>query len=210
MTLASDIRLVCFDLGGVVVEICRTWEEGCSRAGIPLKAPLTSEWLRAFAGLSQRLELGELSETEFQKRMSAATGGLYSAAEVRAIETAWIKAPYAGVAELVRELDGRGIPTAALSNLSPAHWEPLRDLEAVRSMRYQFLSFRLGLVKPMPAFFAAVEAETRILGPAIVFFDDTAANVSAARACGWRSERIDFSAPTAPQMRKALDLFAQQ
>ena len=30
-------RTVCFDLGGVIVRICRSWEEGCHRAGVSLR-----------------------------------------------------------------------------------------------------------------------------------------------------------------------------
>ena len=29
--------IVCFDIGGVLVRICRTWEEGCIAADVPLR-----------------------------------------------------------------------------------------------------------------------------------------------------------------------------
>ena len=34
---ATPPSLVCFDLGGVVIRICRSWEEGCAAAGLPLR-----------------------------------------------------------------------------------------------------------------------------------------------------------------------------
>ncbi len=38
--LEKRIRLVCFDLGGVVIRICRTWAEGCAAAGLEVRDPL--------------------------------------------------------------------------------------------------------------------------------------------------------------------------
>ena len=32
-------RLVCFDLGGVIIRICRTWAEGCRAAGLDVRRP---------------------------------------------------------------------------------------------------------------------------------------------------------------------------
>jgi len=38
----------------------------------------------------------------------------------------------------------------------------------------------------------------------VLFFDDLGINVEAARSCGWRAERIDPGAETAPQIRAHL------
>jgi len=35
----SGIRMVCFDLGGVLIKHCRTWREGCAAAGLRLRVP---------------------------------------------------------------------------------------------------------------------------------------------------------------------------
>lgn len=46
-------------------------------------------------------------------------------------------------------------------------------------------SAALGCSKPAPAFYRAVEQQTALAPDAIFFIDDKAANVEAARACGW-------------------------
>jgi len=66
------------------------------------------------------------------------------------------------------------------------------------------LSFRLGVLKPAAAIYAAVETAFGVEPTAIAFFDDTRANVRAALGRGWRARLVDFTRPTAPQMRDAL------
>lgn len=46
-------------------------------------------------------------------------------------------------------------------------------------------SAALGCSKPAAAFYRAVEQQTALAPDAIFFIDDKAANVEAARACGW-------------------------
>ena len=36
--MSERVTLVVFDLGGVVVRICRSWEEACRAAGVTLIA----------------------------------------------------------------------------------------------------------------------------------------------------------------------------
>ena len=200
----SDIRLVCFDLGGVVVRICRTWEEACGAAGVPLRAPLTAAWLLAFEGWSARLQRGEVSEAELSVGIARVTGGRYSPAEILAIQAASLGEPYDGVADLVAELQRRRVRTSVMSNTSAAHWQRLKELEAVRRTDAEILSFRVGVLKPAAAIYAAAEASFGVEPRAIAFFDDTAANVRAAEGRGWRARLVDFMLPTAPQMRRAL------
>jgi putative hydrolase of the HAD superfamily len=50
-----------------------------------------------------------------------------------------------------------------------------------------FFSWRLGHRKPEPAAYAAVADRLGATGPDILFVDDSARNVEAARAAGWRA-----------------------
>jgi putative hydrolase of the HAD superfamily len=51
-----------------------------------------------------------------------------------------------------------------------------------------FFSCDIGRTKPDPGFYAAVEASLGYGGQRILFFDDDAQNVEAARRRGWRAE----------------------
>ena len=49
--MTTPISLVCFDLGGVVVRICRSWAEGCAEAGLDVRGDV-EEALTRFADLA--------------------------------------------------------------------------------------------------------------------------------------------------------------
>ena len=58
----------------------------------------------------------------------------------------------------------------------------------------------LGLLKPGVEIYRAFERQTGFGPGEILFFDDLAENVQAARAVGWHAEVIDHTADTAPQI----------
>jgi putative hydrolase of the HAD superfamily len=58
-----------------------------------------------------------------------------------------------------------------------------------------FCSAEIGVLKSDRGFYRAVEHALDLSGGAILFWDDTAANVACARDCGWRAEQYtDFGA----------------
>lgn len=61
-------------------------------------------------------------------------------------------------------------------------WNTLRLRDAFDQMHY---SAELGYAKPAAEFYRAIEARTGLTPEAIFFIDDNAANVAAARDCGW-------------------------
>jgi putative hydrolase of the HAD superfamily len=199
------LRLICFDLGGVLVRIVYSWQEACARADLPIR-PLDSGG-RGEAALelwSLRLHAGQVNLAEYCAGLSAALERVYSAEEIEAAHHAWVLDDYPGVDDVVRAVRGVGMTTALLSNTNDAHFTLLRDQPVVRLLDHLFLSYELGLLKPGAGIYGHVEESTGLPPETIGFFDDTAANVEAARERGWRAELIDPNAPTAPQMREHL------
>lgn len=90
-----------------------------------------------------------------------------------------------GVADIVRDLQRRGVPLFLLTNM-PA------DVFAARRARYDVLSLfsgavvsgEEGVLKPDPAIFDIVATRFTLDRPRTLFVDDSAANVAAATACG--------------------------
>ncbi|MDF1566169.1 MAG: HAD-IA family hydrolase [Deltaproteobacteria bacterium] len=197
--------LICFDLGGVLLRICRSWAEGCEAAGVEPREhriePLEQE---RFGELVDRFQRDELGVEAFHGALSELLGGVWSPPEVARIDRAWIRGPYLGTRELVEALRGAGHTTACLSNTSRSHWERLLADPAVAALDHQHASHLLGLVKPDPRIYEAFEADVGLPGEEIVFFDDLPANVDAALARGWDAVRIDHRHETVPQMRAAL------
>ena len=97
--------------------------------------------------------------------------------------------------ELVDELAARGATLYFLSNMPSPYAHVLEQRHPfLAHFRGGLVSGRVGLVKPDPALFTL--ATTVFGGDAggTLFFDDVAANVTAARDAGWHAERFEAAA----------------
>lgn len=213
------IQLVCFDLGGVVVRICRSLREACERVGLPYHADAdTPELRQGRHGVSLQHTVGEFEDGTYYERMAAHTAGLYGPEDIKLIDDAWIVEPYSGIEEIVESLNAtEGLATGCLSNTTREHWCEMAHVNdsdllrpgaprfpAVPKMQHRAASHLLRLAKPGVEAYRAYEAATGIPGGRILFFDDTPDNVHGAREAGWHAERIDYAGDTAAQVRSLL------
>jgi len=202
----SPIRLVCFDLGGVLVRICRGWPEACDRAGVANRlADDEATWHRVHLALSD-YEVGRIDSSEMTRRLAAVTDGS-TPADIERIITAWLVGLYDGVGELIASIHDAGLPTACLSNTNDWHWR-MMDREdrfaPLRTLRHRYASHLVRSRKPEPGIYQHVETELRLPGESIVFFDDLPANIDAATRRGWQGVVVDHDADTVKQMRGHL------
>lgn len=211
----EQVRIVVFDLGGVLVRICRSWEEACARVGLALRPGWDTETSAALRReLSHDYHVGALSTVEFCERIAGTAPGVYSADEVRLVHDAWLIDEYVGVTRLIDEIHAAGLDTGVLSNTNEAHWERLAgmpghapEFAAPGMVRHLHASHLLKAAKPGIECFRAFEAAAGIPRGAegIVFFDDMAENIAGAKAAGWRAHLVDHAGDTASQMRRALE-----
>lgn len=197
--------VICFDLGGVLVRICRDWNEGCVAAGIEPRThrPRHDHDDRARA-LIARYQRGEIECAGFQRELSDLFDGLYTPEEVALVDRAWIVGSYRSTVAVVDEIRAAGHRTACLSNTSHSHWDMLLADPAVAALDVRHASHLLRLHKPDHRIYEAFEVDLGVRGPEIVFFDDLQPNVDAALERGWDAIRIDHEIETVPQIRAAL------
>jgi FMN phosphatase YigB (HAD superfamily) len=210
---ADEIGAVVFDWGGVILQICRSWEEGCRRAGVehrdrPGGEAMDLERRR----LNELYQTGKIDCDTFFRAISETTGGRYSVDEVVRIHDAWLVQEYAGVRELIAELNQSGrVATGLLSNTSHRHWlrhmpggRGVADFPTIGLLTHKHASHLLGLAKPHAEIHRAFERESGFGPSQILFFDDLAENIAGARAAGWQAHQVDHTGDTATQMRAAL------
>lgn len=199
--------MVCFDWGGVILRICRSFEQGCERAGLDVRLDADDRELYSVRRtISAEYQVGRLDERAFFDDVSRSTRGAYSPDEIALIHDAWLIEEYPGVRELVDELHANErVQTGMLSNTNGRHWARRdRDFTTAGSLHHQHASHLLGLAKPDKAIFRAFERESGHEPGRIVFFDDLDENIAAANDAGWRGVLIDHESDTAAQMRTAL------
>jgi FMN phosphatase YigB (HAD superfamily) len=205
----SDIRLVCFDLGGVVVRGCASSRVACARAGVRYRPEIESPEVRArMTQAEAAYELGRCSTAEYFACAETALDGRQSEAQLALVNDAWILGEYQGMDRLVGAIRAAGVETACLSNTNERHWElmtaqPL-TYPTFAALGRRHASHLLGLAKPDPAIYRAFEEHSGVKGGMIVFFDDRAENVAAARSAGWQAECVDPHGDTAAQAATVL------
>jgi glucose-1-phosphatase len=181
---AGAVRALLFDLGGVVIDIdfdrvLRAWARaaGCAPAGLRRRF--------SFDAAYQRHERGELDAAGYFAALRLSLG-LHLSDE--AFAAGWNDL-YVGVAPGVPALLARAaarFPLYAFTNSNFTHqleWST-RFAQELSVFRAVFASCDLGLRKPDPAAFAEVAARAGVPPGEILFFDDTAENITGAEAGG--------------------------
>ncbi len=197
--------LICFDLGGVLVRICRSWQEGCESANVSVRPFTETEDIRTQrSALIARHQIGKLPPEEYFSSLSTLHGSVWSPEEIHRIHDAWVLGPYPGTAELVEEIRKAGHRTACLSNTNESHWPGLLEDDAISRLDLTHASHLMGLHKPDPQIWPAFEELADCKSTDIVFFDDLLENIQSAEAAGWDAVRIDHERSTVPQIQEAL------
>lgn len=169
------MRVVAFDLGGVVVDV--------DKAVLVELGPNDAVARAVFHdGIHDRLTVGALDADVFIDAAANALG--LERARVRRTWASMVRFSVGGL-ELVAQCASRG-PVAIWSNTDPIHWSVLGPSLVPLSIDVA-PSFEIGAMKPHPAYFAGVIARLSAFGVGagdIVFVDDRVENVEAACACG--------------------------
>lgn len=204
----SEIRLICFDLGRVLIRICDSWQHGCRVAGVPVpEYPLATEVRARLMNAVVESETGRVDIGGFSALASRELG--LDASQLRAVSDVYLIEPFAGADALLDEIRAAGFSTACLSNTNDNHWRICLEesgpfCAVMKRLDHQFGSHLIGTRKPDPRIYQHVEDETGVPGESIVFFDDLIENVEAARKRGWIAEQIHREPNPVEQMRGHL------
>lgn len=202
---SMPIRVVCFDVGGVLIRIARTWEEVVRRAFGDARAEAFAGHVFESCPSFAAYQRGELDEDAYLPELAAYLG--CECHEALALHNGILIEEFPGVFEVVQSLNRSGVATACLSNTNAPHWAAMLETErfpALRALQHPCASHEMGLEKPDPTIYRAFEARLGVAGEEILFFDDTVINVEAARSVGWHAVAIDPFGDPAAQMRAEL------
>ncbi len=204
----SSLRLIVFDLGGVMIRLADGWESACNFAGVPYRPfALTPDKRAEFSRLEHDFETGRISTAEFTCGVQHAGDMQYSPQEIAAVNLAIIREEFPGILAIVRKLKSAGYCTACLSNTCELHWPLLTDpvrYPAIGALDLHHASHLFGERKPDAAIYRCFEQATGMAPAEILFFDDRADNTRAARECGWHAVQVHPDRPAAEQISDAL------
>jgi beta-phosphoglucomutase-like phosphatase (HAD superfamily) len=191
----------------VLVQVCSTWQEAAAAAGIACtKLPKEPFRLGAMECLAA-LETGGCSFDSYLDSASKALG--CSPRQARLVHSAILGGMYPGAPELLAELRLAGIRMGCLSNTNKAHWHEVLTSPAyspLSQIEMRMPSCAVGLQKPDPALYERFAKEFSLSPESIVFFDDSAENVQAAIACGWKATHVNRADPVSQVRAKLREL----
>jgi len=219
--MSSCLKIIVFDLGGVIVRICRTWDEACKLAGVPVREGWDDPAARVKRKeLNKLYQEGRIDCDTFFRGIAGTVSGLYTADEVRRVHNAWTLEEYPGTGALIDDIHAAGFATGVLSNTNRTHWQrlappahqPAIEYPTPRRVRHLHASHLMQLTKPDVAIYHDFARRSGFrpgecgtgAGSEILFFDDLEENVAGAMQAGWMAHRVDFAGDTVRQMRAVL------
>jgi putative hydrolase of the HAD superfamily len=152
------------------------------------------------------LERGEISEVEFRARIDRHLEDGFDLTRLRALYFDRLE-PNGAMIDFVRELRGRGVRAALLTN-NVREWEPLwraKLPEVDELFELVVDSAFVGLRKPDPAIFRlTLERLGGVAPERCVFLDDLDVNCAAARELGMAAVRFETAEQAIPEVESAL------
>jgi putative hydrolase of the HAD superfamily len=186
-------RVVLWDADGVLQRVPDGWEESMrpalegrlddvdgflAQAFGEERSALTGEvrWLEVLPGLLDRWGVGDAYDE---------------------VLTVWLTIEEVpGARDLVRALRSAGVRCYLASNQDEHRGRHMhRRLGYADLLDGAFYSYRLGLAKPDPAYFARIVEELGATPDDLLFVDDNLANVESARTVGLRAEAWSYREP---------------
>ena len=202
------MKVVCFDFGGVLVRICRSWQEACEKAGInATELGLPAVDMLVASGHAARFQRGEIPFEQFIDEEVDRLENRFTTEQFKKVHESWILEEVSELTPLIHRLNRAGLVTASLSNTDPEHWKGLSQMEVIKALDIPGLSFEFGLLKPDPAIYHAAEVRFDACGSSILFFDDLPENIEGAERCGWNAVLIDPLKHVVAQVERGLEAF---
>ena len=182
-------ELLLFDFGGVLVEFA-----GPKELGQHLRWPSTPDvilkrWVEC--PHTDEFERGKLTPAAWAERFIKDWDVDLTPDAFLKRFTTWSRRVLPGAKELLEQLRTR-YRLAALSNSNELHWERnTNELRIIELFEFAISSHQVGLCKPHPDIYKVAIDRAHVSSPeAIVFFDDLAANVDAAKSAGMRAHQV--------------------
>ena len=97
-----------------------------------------------------------------------------------------------GSIALLRALRAKRVPVFSLTNFGRYSYEEARGkLDFLSEFDREYVSGRMGVIKPDPRIFEMVEQDCGIAPNQLLFTDDKAENITAAARRGWRTHQFE-------------------
>jgi HAD superfamily hydrolase (TIGR01509 family) len=198
---ANPVRVVLFDVGGVLVQLSGVATVLGWVADRWTPAELWHRWLHSPA--VRAFETGRCDADSFAADLvSELDLGVAPALFLESF-AAWPTGLYPGTRELIARIPG-DITRALLSNSNALHWPRVEDEFGLGALfEHRFVSHLTGRIKPDPDAFEHVVRSLGCDPASVLFLDDNLLNVEAAEAVGMQGALVRGITEAEQALRRA-------
>jgi glucose-1-phosphatase len=199
--VSKPVRVVLFDVGGVLVQLSGVATVLGWVADRWTPAELWHRWLHSPA--VRAFETGRCDAERFAADLvSELELGVAPALFLESF-AAWPTGLYPGTRELIARIPDH-ITRALLSNSNALHWPRVEDEFGLRELfEHRFVSHLTGRIKPDPDAFEHVVHSLGCDPASVLFLDDNLLNVEAAQAVGMQGALVRGIAEAEAALRQA-------
>ena len=186
-----------FDLGGVIVR----W------VGIDALAQLTGLTRETVTNrfsasdIFSAYEIGQCNDDVFAQELIAQFELAISLSEAKAMWNSWVQESYVGTKDMLSRLR-KHYTLACLSNTNALHWQHLpTHINIEDYFDHRYASHLINAAKPNAESYLIPILDMDVSPSNICFFDDTLANVEAAKSVGMTAYHVDRDVGAIPALQ---------
>jgi putative hydrolase of the HAD superfamily len=180
----KQINIVLFDLGNVLayIDFSAFWRD----LGF-LRAEEIVPFTNGYTSLTQQYETGRISTDKYLNGLRTVFNQQFTAERIEQAFTCIIQKPVEGMEDIVQRVS-RTHQTALVSNTNEIHYSYSRKkVQVLGILQKHYLSYQLHVMKPARGFYDAIIKDQKILPSKMLFIDDIAENVKAAKYSGMQA-----------------------
>jgi putative hydrolase of the HAD superfamily len=184
----GQIKTVLFDLGNVlaVIDFHKFW----SSLGF-LRPEDIAPFADGYTSWTRQFECGFVSTNEYLTGLQSVFGRRFNAEQLEQAFANIIQEPVDGMMDIVKRVS-REHRTALVSNTNEIHYKvSLEKFDVLGILHKHYLSHKMYVMKPAHDFYDAIINDQKIDPPELLFIDDIAENVNAAKSAGMQAVKFD-------------------
>lgn len=185
--MSDRIAGILFDIGGVLVALDGTRSLAALLGLEPHHGTIHDLWMRSPSVVAH--ETGKMGAAEFAAGVVADLELPVTGDDFLREFCCWPKGLLPGALELLDDIP-RSYKVAALSNTSAVHWSSIMAMGLAGRFEQTYLSHEIGHMKPASEAYAIALEGMGMRPSEVLFLDDGARNVDAARRHGMHAHQV--------------------
>jgi haloacid dehalogenase superfamily, subfamily IA, variant 3 with third motif having DD or ED len=184
----KQISTVLFDLGNVLayIDFSAFWRD----LGF-LRAEEIAPFRDGYTALTLHYETGYISTDDYLNGLRTVFKNKFTIVQLEQAFSCIIQQPVEGITDIVKRISA-AYQTALVSNTNEIHYRlSLTKFEGLKILQKHYLSYQLHVMKPERGFYDAIIKDQGIHPSQLLFIDDIAENVKAAKSAGMQAIRFE-------------------